>query len=518
MARSRTLGLLLLLAPGIQAEEEAIPLVFFREPDKAARREILHEVSDKRLGSGARHERRASRARLRRIGPWAVPFLSDALTKRTKSQRVRMNAAMTLARIGDPDGVAALRVGARHDEHRYVRRTCSLALGLLGDDAPRPGRADAFREAAIQTLIEILRSRERGATKAAAALALAKTGHPQAAAELRAAAKTLSKDPHDAAAILIAATIVHDKTDLTPWVGHPEKLVRRAATTGLLIRPLPPTRADLLLERLKRERDPGIRALLYHALGAVQDGALRAALLRAATRSAEKAEARIAAAIELAQEYGVQESCRPLLEALHKIHSRNDPVTAPLIFALAMTGAPEATEKLTKLMTAPDAGHRSFYAAGSLLHVLCQDPTRFGDAADLLRRIAGLSQDPWVRKVAALATDLRWKRDQPQEMRALAHARLAQMGDPFGLGLWDRGRRDRAWQLVNRVLPRIFELDDITELGDPGEHADDDPREHAGGSLRGESGKGPSAKPEELDLLDFLGEAPYFVPDDVRSG
>lgn len=525
---------LLLLAPGGRAEEDDVPLIFFRQPDRQTKKEIVHAVSSKGLGSSTREVRQKTRARLVEIGPWTVPFLSVTLTKRTDTIRVRMNAAITLAWIRDRAAIPALNTGAEKDGNLFVRRTCCLALGK-------------FREP--EALVRVLKTR-RGAAKPAAALALAKCSASdedlhRARSEIGATAAAMPDDPRHAAAILVAtALLADDPKILDSFLGHKDKLLRRAAVTCRLVRPLPPTRVALLEKRLAVERDPQIRALLYHALGAVGAKNLNQVLLDAATKTREKKPARIAAAIELARRCSVQDNYKALWAAVQRIQSRNDPVVGPLLFALAQTGHPEAIKRLKRIMRMPEAGLRSFYAAGSLFYFACHGGLKDAEAKQLLNQIAGdwPAKERWLKALLEILKPVRWMEDrtvwwkealagdEKKGRRSLKDLRLADQ--------WTVSNEERAWAKLNLLLPFIFKLDDIMDTRDMSEHAPTEPPKGQGatddsggdgdthddgsggeeGGIPAAGGKqGPSGKAEELDLIDFLKD-PYFVPEDLRGG
>jgi HEAT repeat protein len=517
---------LFLLAPGGLAEDPEVPLVFFRQPDRQTRKEIVHAVSSKGLGSGTRKVRRQSRARLVEIGPWAVPFLSQALNKRTVDMRVRMNAAITLAWIKDRAGLAALRVGAEGDKDGSVRRTCCLALGKFGES---------------EALVRILTKR-RGPNKTAAALALAKSGDLRTALrEIRAAAEDMPDDPRYAAAILVATSLLEDDPQIIDgFLGHKDKLLRRAAVTCRLIRPLKPTQVELLVKRLAVERDPEIRALLFHALGAVAGAEKRhAILLAAASQTKEKKPARIAAAIEVARDYDVRANYPLLRGAVKRIKSRNDPVVGPLLFALAQTGDPEAIDRLKKIMRAPEAGLRSFYAAGRLLYVACHGMAKELSARTLIDEIAKTSsKEPWLRRLLEIVKPLRYERPAILWEKALAgdentKPKRASLKKLELARLWTVSHEDRAWAKLNLLLPHIFKLDDIVDTRDMSGYAPAEPPKGQGstddsgatddgagddGGPKPAVGKGAATgKADEQDLIDFLKD-PYFVREDLRGG
>ena len=525
---------LLLLAPGGLAEENDVPLVFFRQPDRQTRKEILHAVSSKGLGAGPRKVRRQSRARLVEIGPWAVPFLSEALMKRsTGAMRVRMNAAITLTWIRDRAAVPALNAGAEEDGNVFVRRTCCLALGK-------------FRES--EAVVRILKSGQRDAvkTKMAAMLALGKSSDlPAARDRIAAATAAMPKDPHHAAAILITTTLLleDDPKIVDQFLGHKDKLLRRAAVTCRLIRPLRPTRVELLEKRLTVERDSQIRALLYHALSAVGGAEkLNERLLSAATKTKEKKPARIAAAIELAGRYNAPANHVALLGALGRIKSRNDPLAGPLIFALAQTRAPKAIAKLRKILRTPGSGTRSFYAAGSLLYLACHGMAKELEARTIIDEIAGTNiKEPWLRRLVRIVRSLQGEPPAVLWEKALAGGKKHEsLKDLSAAWLWTVSEEDRAWAKLNLLLPYIFKLDDIMDTRDMSEHAPTDPPKGQGatddagggddgthddgaggddeGGIKVAPGKGAaSGKAEEQDLIDFLKD-PYFVREDLRGG
>ena len=95
------------------------------------------------------------------------------------------------------------------------------------------------------------------------------------------------------------------------------------------------------------------------------------------------------------------------------------------------------------------------------------------------------------------------------DVRKLAHEGLAAVGDPRNLHLFDRTREERAWALLNSMLPYILELDDVAV--DLEKHdSSTPPRAEPGSNKKDEGGS-----EEELDLIDFLREKPYFVPADL---
>jgi len=482
----RPLAFVCLLSALVGAGETAP--VFFREPDRETRREI-DDLVGKGLGNASRDKRREARDRLAEIGPWAVDALGRALLKRTESPTVRWNAALVLARI--PFGTCRehLQAAVDGDAHPDVVRASCLALGL-------------FRDARDVDVLE----RRLLAGEPAAALALAKLRDPRARRVLATAARDLPRDGHLAAAILLAATVADPATDAARHLTHEDRLVRKTAATCLLVRP--PLDPKLVRDRLDgrhREKDESVRALLCHVLGGFAgSGDVRALLLEASTKSREKKEARIAALISLAREWGVKEHYTPLKRALRAVRSRGDPVAGPLIFALARTGHPDAIEDLERIVESRERG-RTFYAAGSLVHVAAHHDLPEWRA--ILQRVSDSRDlDPALE---ALADTLKYKSDLA-ERRAAAVEGFGKVREANHL--WDWSREERVWGLVQSALADLFELDDLADVG--AEHESDDPR---GGAKQSTKPKAPSGQPHEQDLLEFLDRKPYFGREDLGA-
>jgi hypothetical protein len=114
------------------------------------------------LASADGVERRAARVQLEKIGRPAVPALLEAL--RSRSERVRWEAAKALGEIADPRSAPAL-VKALEDEKAAVRWLAATALINLGRDALSPllrglqGHSDSmwFRDGAHHVLSSLIK-------------------------------------------------------------------------------------------------------------------------------------------------------------------------------------------------------------------------------------------------------------------------------------------------------------------------------------------------------------------------
>ena len=91
-----------------------------------------------------------------------------------------------------------------------------------------------------------------------------------------------------------------------------------------------------------------------------------------------------------------------------------------------------------------------------------------------------------------------------------ARAGFRDIDDPDGHDLWRWNETDRGWHEVNRLLPRIFSLDDLADRADIESRGD-----MPGGGGGGEKRAAPEGRPQEQDLLDFLAYEPYFSQEDL---
>jgi len=205
------------------------------------------------------------------------------------------------------------------------------------------------------------------------------------------------------------------------------------------------------------------------------------------------------------------------------VKRRNDRLAGPLLFALARTGTPEALAELTRIARRPQAGLQGYYAAGSLLFASVRlPPERETEGVAALDAIRGLSPrglDAGMAALRNLANDLRWQSDAGLR-RDLARKRFAKLVDPLALHLWDRGREERGWALVNDRFAAVFGLDRIADTGNPLEKvagASLDGGDGGGQAARGGAGRAPAGKPEEQDLYDFWRVEPYFGPEVRRA-
>ncbi len=484
--------------------EGGAPLMLFKEPDSETRRRITDElISHNGIGAATSDMRTLKRAELRRIGYWSVPFLKEVVygPKSVKGVRIPMNAIMVLARILDLRALPELRGAAQKHEDVEVRKTAGLALGL-------------FRRAEdLPLLTRLLQDGDfRHGHQRSAAIALAKLRTPGAQEVLRAAVATPARDVHVAAATLLAAVIAAPGIDLSPYLNHDEKLLRSVAAAALMLRPLAAAEAGPLLALLKKPReDREVRALQFHALGAIRDRTdeIRDRLLACVVKGDERGEARIAALVGLAYEYGRGEVYAPLRRYYGSLSGRNDPQVGPLLFAMARSGDPKAVEDLVA-HCGSGSDFIAFYAGASLLHLVAFAPQELPSEAAVFDAIAKLRDRPdaLLRELSDLGFQVRAEKDR-QRRPALAAGGFTKLRDPKDLHLWDWDASQRAWGTANGLLHVIFELDDVAEKGKATSPGGPPP-----GGKEGRTG----ATPEEQDLLDFLGEAPYFVPEDLGGG
>jgi len=497
---------LLAASPGLRGEPAETPFLVFREPDPASQKLIERDLTEKKLGGHARDDRRQVREEIARIGPWAVPFLAAALAKES-SARIRLNAVIALTMIRDPRGLPALRTAAEKDGDISVRRAATLAIGLFewGEDFGR-----------LKGLLATPRAEWRSI-----APALARLRRPEAAALLKAATDRLPKDEHDAAAVVLSAAIVGADAPLVDLLEVREKLVQEAAAMGLVVRPLPPQRAGEIIAALHRSKLAGsARPLAIRALGAIapRPADARKELLDIACKDGD-ADERIVALLELE---GTADEARPLAKAYGRDGGRDNPLAAALLLALARTREEKAVERLRSVVKGGSDFQR-FYAAAALLYAngtaRLEEEIRLdiaslgGDLARLAQQMAG--SDEAVRK-AALG-----------ELRYVVDPRKNNLRLFFPPG-------ERNWHEVNRLLTRIFALDEVLQQFDssrPGRTPES--ALPGGGSGGDQTHKAPSGTDEEQDLFDLLipppvaapaGEPPYperdpyFGPEDLGRG
>ncbi len=476
------------------ADEAETPFLVFREADPATAKRIERDlVTEKQLGGLMPAARRQTREELARIGPWCVPFLSTAL-KKESSARIRLNAVIALVLIRDPRGLPALRAAAREDGDISVRRAATLAIGT-------------FECPADFATLKALPGAPRGEWRSAAP-ALARLRQTDAAAILKARAdpKALPDDEHDAAAIVLAAAIATPEVALIGFLEHKQKLVQQAAAAGLCLRP--PQRADEILAALGRTRLAGAaRVLAIRALGAIEGA--QDALLDIACKDGN-ADERIAALLELK---GSTDEYASLAKAYARIEGRNDPVAAALLLALARTREEKAIATLLAIVRGGGSEQLRFYAAAALL---CANGSALLD--DTIRREAvALGGDIGLLAQGMAATS--------EAKRVAALAKLREIKDPRHLRLYvDRGERN--WLEVNRLVTRIFELDEVLVQFDSSRpyRTEDSALDGGGGGdekLLKAASKGTD---EEQDLFDLLipaavGDDPprraFFGPEDL---
>jgi len=495
-----------LSCPAGAGDSSTTPLIFFRKPDRATEKRIEDDlISGNGIGAGTRDQRAKARAQLIVIDAWAVPYLAAALHGR-KAQgdaMVRMNAAATLARILDPRALPELRAASRLDKDRWVRRFAMLSLGL-------------YRRAEdIDVLNGILKDRDKRRRDPAAALALGKVPYSTATNALLSRLGKPPRDQHLAAALLLAASIRSPETPAgdARFIKHKERLVRRVAAGCLLIRPPTPAQTVELLKVVDDTGDREVREVQYYALGLIPErtDAIRKALLDCAVKTKFKPGARVAALIGLADEWNVRANFGPLHDRYRAMKGRNDPVVAALLHAMVRTGDPKAIEICQKVIRTGSPFLR-FYASAALFHRIAlagKEPPP--DADQLAGLIAQQSvQDDDLRRLIELVSRWRSPPEGVTDRRKLAREGFRELGDPKDLHLFDWDRKERAWTLLNRMIPYVLQLDE--QLVDLSAHDTSKTPAPDPGAGKAKSGLGTE---EELDLIDFLKEKPYFVPEDL---
>ncbi|MEM8884981.1 MAG: HEAT repeat domain-containing protein [Planctomycetota bacterium] len=496
--------IVLLAASCLFADDAARPKVFFRSPDKATEKRIEVELlRGDGIGAGTVDRRALARAELEVLDAWAVPYLVRALAGRRAdgAHTVRMNAAATLARILDPRALPALRTAAVKDKDRWVRRTATLGLGLFEEPT------DVVLFAGMLDRKPIKRR------DAAAALALGKINSPTATNALRARLVKPPDDKHLIAGKLLACSIRTADAPIDAYLRHKDRLVQRVAAACLQVRPLAPADAPRLLKVIERCRYREVRALLFDALARIEGRTpfIRAALIDCAVKKKYKAEARIAALNGLAYEWNERSSFDRLNKFYRSIRGRNDPVLAALMFAMVRTGHPEAVDTMLRVLRTGSPFVR-FYATASLFHLVALGPEkhpREGEITSAIAQQRSRSQDAQLLALIDLVGRWQLQPEEVQDRRKLAREGFARIGDPKDLHLFDRTREDRAWVIVNRMVPLILDLDELLGANanpETGEKPQPKP---------GSDGKNERGTEEELDLLSFLEERPYYVPEDL---
>ena len=485
MVRPRSAALLLfaLLAP-LQAGE--IAPVFFPAADAATRKRMAQLA--KELGDSTLEKREAARRELAAIGVWAQPVLADHLAGGAVRQKV--NAALTLPRIEDPDSVALLRLHADTVDDE-VRRAVCLALGVFGDPADLGVLADLCAN-----------PRNRLGELPEAALALARA--PGSAPALAGATAKLPENERLAAAFILAAALADPTSRPEAHLGHRKEVVLRAAAAALVLRP--PEDPAPILDALRKGRgDRNTRMLLYVALGALPpSGQVREVLLDCATKDREKTGARAAACIALGREWGVTANAPALERALK---GAKDDLVAPLMFALVRTGTDGAIDFLLRQAGSTDK-KRHEPAGALLLHMLAsvRDGERHPRHDEILRALADERHDAVRQPAQAARAKTEWPAFREHALKVVATI-------PAPFDLWTLTWEERRWALVNDILPEILGLDDIPDWGNP---ANTQLKDRQGKTYEDGRGNRASATPWEQDLISFLRERPYFVPGDLR--
>ena len=258
-----------------------------------------------------------------------------------------------------------------------------------------------------------------------------------------------------------------------------------------------------------------VRELQFCALGAIRarTDEIRNALLDCAVKTKYKSGARVAALTSLSYEWNVQSNFKRLHGLYRGMRNRNDAKLFALMFAMARSGHPESIDvQLRTIRTAP--AQRCFYASASLFHVIALAPGKHPRAGDICSAIQSQRSRMEDRQLLRLI-DLvgRWSSppDGTPDRAAIARDGFREIGDPKNLHLFDWTREDRTWELINSMIPHILQLDKLLgALSSPEGGAKPEPE--PGSGKKDEAGS-----EEELDLLHFLQEKPYYVPEDLGS-
>lgn len=496
----------LLASDSRAGEDVANPKVFFRNPDPVTEKRIRDKLlGGDGIGAGTKDQRARARAELEVLDAWAVPYLANALHGRKANgpNTIRMNAVATLARILDPRALPQIRAAAVEDKDRWVRRTALLALGLFQ------------RPEDVSLLAGRLNARRVKRRPLAAALAMGKIPDIAATQDLVARLAKPPGDEHIVAAYILAAAVRSPDAPIEKFLGDKRRLVQRVAAAALQIRPISADQAPMLIRFIERGRYREVRELQHWALGAIKERTpeIRNALLDCAVKTKYKSDTRVAALASLAYEWNVKSNYDRLHQLYRSIRARNDSVLFALMFAMARSGDEKSIDTLLRVIkTAP--AQRCYYASASLFHVIALAPgkhPRAGEIAGAIARQRSRVEDPRLLRLIDLVG--RWSSppDGTPDRGAIARDGFRDIGDPKDLHLFDWTREERAWQIVNSMVPHIFELDQLLgSMSNPEGGAK--PEAKPGSGKKDEAGS-----EEEMDLLEFLQEKPYYVPGDLGS-
>ena len=138
------------------------------------------------------------------------------------------------------------------------------------------------------------------------------------------------------------------------------------------------------------------------------------------------------------------------------------------------------------------------------------DHPRAAEIPSTILRQRSRIEDPQLLKLIDLVARWASPPEGTKDRAAIARDGFREIGDPKKLHLFDWTRDDRAWEIVNAMVPEILELDKLVGSqtspdGNPSKAPEPKP---------GSGGKDELGSEEELDLLNFLNEKPYYVPAD----
>ncbi|MEE8106162.1 MAG: HEAT repeat domain-containing protein [Planctomycetota bacterium] len=491
------------------------PLIIFSTPDKESSRTISELV--KKLKAGTRSERRERRAGLLSYGPWATTRLADALAGRRAdgSNVARMGAAICITEIGDKSGLSALRL-ALDDEDRWVRKTATLALGRFA--LPEDGQR--------------LESIAKEDSAPAAYFALAKL--PDVAAPMDRLQRTAPKRgaKHDARAAHLLANAVVSPIGKEVWepcvaaLKDDEKLIRRVAAVGLLLRPDAILKTEVILDAAEKHDDDVVRATLQLTLGRLpRTDKIANALLATAVSSRVKKSVRARAALALAGGWFPKGAYKKLNQEFGRIKG-NDPRVISILHAMACAGEDEgkakntnaAIDRLLSLKRSNSWTRKG--VACALAHTIYVRPAgrhkREPEIQDALIELRSKNKDERFVRFLKSLLKARNEYDNPVRRRELALEAFREHGYSQLLPLEEQALR--AANLAMRVVLKLDDLSDFETAGGSVSHGEQETVTKDGSTEdTGQfGGKGGGGSEEEADLIDFL-RGGYFVPGDVRG-
>lgn len=496
------------------------PWIFFPDPDAETAAEISQLVEN---SFGDINKTALARELLvRRYGLWSVQKLHRVMKEETNESRT-WNAALTASALRDRLGNAPqlwplldpLADLADHSAEPYRRAFAALALGSFHGPAfiPPPPRhpdplivrrpeRDALRhlEDGIATLGRLVGD-GNPSVEVAAAIALAKSGAPDARALVRAAARLNPTTDRDVSSVearmatLVAVGLLpRDEDDglLLPQLRSEETPIRAAAALAVALQALSePTpawiespgrilRALNAPDKIKLHLQDGAEATFARGALALRAGARpewRGIFDLAVTPSVEETTKRAAAQCLLfCPEPWVTD------QMLDGIRKADEPtVVAAFLLRLAAAATPEAIEAcdayLSNSRTAPKAEPDwdvRFYATLGLLRALAS-----GRVTDRDRRHAiyealdhaasrGLARGPFRERLRdILETEKRGILESETHIVPERHLEALEATFDDEPGLLSRDMRDAVVVRLNDIVPQLFSVN-VLRPGEPG--------------------------------------------------